>query len=139
MDLKQLDVNQAANKGAVLELRNPYDGEILTYDKEGEQVPMFLRVLGKDSDAYRQGFRKLVNKRMRKAKRSGGAAKLEEIEKDTLRQLAACVVGGKIFIDGREVEVDESVAYELMDQDGYAWIREQVEEFQGDRSNFLHG
>lgn len=140
MDLKQLNVAEAANKGATIELVSPYDGEKLTYEGEkGEERVMHLTVVGRDSDAYRKGFRQLVERRMKRQQKRGAAAtmSLDEIEQETADALAACVTGGKVFLDGKEVSVTQDVARTLFSEPGYVWIRNQVEAFMEDRANFL--
>ena len=63
MDLSKLNVVEKANAGTILELVNPFDGVLLT--DEGEKVgdpknikPFYLRLLGSDSDIYRNAIKR---------------------------------------------------------------------------------
>lgn len=60
----------------------------------------------------------------------------EEIEESALRQLSICTVSWKgVKLDGQELECNPDNAYMLYSR--LPWLKEQVDEFVGDRANFL--
>lgn len=134
MDLGNLDFSRTAEEGSWLAIEHPVTGEPLTTD--GKPVRMLL--LGRDSAAYRKAAHKAQDARLRNAGRSGGLRNLssESLEREGMRVLAACVVRWEgIVVDGEPLEFSPAAALELFDR--FDWIRQQVDSFIEDRSNFL--
>lgn len=131
MDLSTLNVAAAADRGADLHLAHPSTGEPL-YTEDGK--PVTIRLLGADSHEYRQRIRRLANQNLNKKKRE--RQNLEQIEEQAAELLAAITVGwSNIVLEGETVECNVDNAKSLYLD--YAWIREQVDEFVGERANFL--
>ena len=86
-NLNSLNVVEKANEGTVLELINPFNGEPLT--DEGEKIadkknikPLYLRLLGSDSDTYRNAIK-------RRFENSQGKNKSKKIDLDDAQLKAA--------------------------------------------------
>lgn len=129
MDLGQLDTVKASNSGAVMQVRHPTTGAVI----DGVTVTL----LGIDSDAYREREAITADKRLQKIlKRSGNKLSTSEMREDTLNMLVACTVGWEgVVLDGAPLPFNPANARKLYQR--VPWLREQVEEFVGDRANFL--
>ena len=135
MDLKLLNtVHDLAERMDVLHLAT---GEQLKYGKKGEEKTMHLMMVGVDSPTAKKAQHKLMNKRIQKQSRMGGRNTVtsELMELMAVERIASCVVGGAVFLDGKEIEMTPTTAMELFQ--GYPWVYEQADAFVGDRSNFL--
>lgn len=135
MDLKNLDVVSAASAATRMDLRHPVTGKPLTYGPQDENT-MYLLVIGRDSEAYRDNLRLILDKHSRRQKARTSPLSAAEAEQEGRELLAGTVTGGKVFMGGDELDVTQAVALELMAQ---PWIFEQVSSFIEDRSNFLLG
>jgi hypothetical protein len=124
-DLSQLDTAKASDEGAELELRHPKTGEVL-----GGPV---IILAGPDSEIVRGAQRKLTNKRL-KGRRTKVDA--EMIEDEQLEVLALSTLGWRdIACDGAVLPCSKENAKMLYGR--FPWIREQVDEFVGERGNFI--
>lgn len=128
LDLAALDIEKGAETGARLELMHP---------TTNAPTGAWITLLGADSEAYRERQRALQRKRFdRMAKQRRMAISPEELEAEGLDLLVASTTGwGGLEQAGVPIPFSPGAAREL-----YAkrrWIREQVEEFIGDRANFL--
>lgn len=133
-DLTQFDVKKAASTGSDMELLNPIEDEVMVQENG---APVTIRLLGADSAEFRNKQREQSNKRItqmaRSRKRTLDVSLSEEDECDLL---AACTVGWSgIIVDDKEVEFSKENAYDLYMR--FPWIREQVNAYMGDRSNFF--
>lgn len=127
-DLSSLDSAKAAEKGFELVLRNP---------KTDAELPGRIKLLGADSEVYRERARDFARAR---AARLNKLRKLsitpEELEAEGIELLVAVTVGWSgITRDGEEFVYSPDNARELYRK--YPWIREQVDAAVGDRANFL--
>lgn len=134
-DLSHIDTVVASNKGAEFELVHP-----ITQAKMG----MFISVVGKDSDIFREFQRTAFNRYMREeamAKKRGKDAKVrsaEELEDDSLTLLVSCTTGWRnIVVDGKEVPYSDEEVGKLYKK--YPWVRDQVNEAIGDLELFMKG
>ena len=131
MDLKLIKTLEEPTR---LDIRHPATGELLKYGKDDSKT-MHLLVFGRDSDTYRKHQRKLLDKRLKEQQKfrqiKMTAAQLED---EGIEQLAIVTVGGAVFLDGKEVAIDQNNAAELYRE--YPWIREQVDAWVEDRGNF---
>lgn len=129
MDLKTLDVSEAASRGADLTLRNPATGENLS-GEDGK--PITITLLGSDSGEYRKKLRSTANQRIATRKKQT----VEQLEQEGVGLLAAVTTGWhNIIVNGETLQFSKEKAAELYTQ--YPWIREQVDEFVNERANFL--
>lgn len=134
MDLSQFDTEKAAEQGALCHLVNPATNEKLYQD---DKSPVGIQVHGSDSSKYRKAQRTLNNKRLENQfKKRSQKITMEQLEEDSLELLVAVTVGWQgIVVDGEPLEFSEKNCRELYTR--FTWIREQVDEFVTDRSNFL--
>jgi hypothetical protein len=151
IDIAALDTSTASDKGAEIELTHP---------TTQEPIGLFVTVLGKHSQVFRDIIRERVNTRLREealAERRGKRIKpptAEEVETKAVELLVACTTGwrsqlrdektGKL-IEGTESpnwtlgneELPYSVANAIRVYTGILWIREQVDNAIGDLENFI--
>ena len=128
MDLSNFDLGTKADAGAWLTLRHP---------STGEDLPIRIRLVGKDSQIWRQGERSFSDRRLEQAQKAG---KLKittlQIEERGLRLLAAAT------LEWEGIELDRAPVPCTMEQalrvyERFNWIAEQADEFVADRANFL--
>lgn len=104
-------------------------------DAKGE--PAWIELYSSDSAISRRHRRALQQRSLNTRGRSKVTP--EEIEEDALDLLAALTSGWRLLnFDGSPLEVEFSIANarELYAHPGMNWLREQVDEFAGDRANF---
>lgn len=127
-DLSKLDTSEAAETGAVLDVLHPT-----------ENTPLGIKITlaGADSDIYRKTINKSVNKRVQRMKPGQSMPfTAEEQEESGITLLAACTLSWEgVLVDGQELPCDKENAKALYRR--FPWIREQVDQFIGDRANFL--
>lgn len=128
MDLAQLDLTAAANAGAWVDMLHPVTGNALG---------IRIKVLGKDSDA----FRELEEKHQREAIE---AAKLRKRPADPIAaakehgeaMLVACTVAWEgVELDGVALECTPANVKAVYHR--FGWLRDQVDLAIGSRANFL--
>jgi hypothetical protein len=128
IDLGSLDTCEASEMGAVLEVMHPTDN-----------TPLGIKITlaGADSDVYRKTVNKSVNKRVQRMKPGQSLPfTAEEQEENGLALLAACTLAWDgVVVDGEALPCSKENAKELYRR--FPWLREQVDMFIGDRSNFL--
>ena len=131
MDLSELDSVKACNDGADLNLYHP---------GTGEPLDIIIRCAGPDSDAFNRANRKMQDKRLHQSMK-GGKRRMssEDLDEDTIELLAACTLSWNehMVVDGERVEFSLDNARMIYRR--FPWIREQVNRFVGDRSNFFRG
>lgn len=134
IDLADLDMAGPSEKGAVMEVRHPATGETLRHD---DGRPQTITVLGRDSEKFLALARKQNDRRLQQSMRTRMPAGSAAVEKDDIELLVAATVDWDIYLGGAKPESNEKNF-----RDAYArfrWLREQVDEFAGNRSNFLKG
>ena len=124
MDLSSLE---PAADGATMPVRHPATGAVI----EG----MSITFLGMDSEIAIRQQRAATNKRLRQ-----GVHKMkwtaEELDEDGLQMLAALTVRWEeVELDGAELPCNRENAAKLYKR--FRWLREQADEFVGERANFL--
>jgi len=133
MDLSTLD----AATEAAMQLRHPGTNVVL---KQDDGRPITITLAGVDSERYRKAQRALTNQRLKMGGRRGGAGTLtaEELESAGLETLVACTVAWDgIILDGQALECNPANARTLYAR--LPWVRDQADEFMGERANFLTG
>lgn len=129
MDLADLDLTAAADKGAALTLRHPVTDEDLTDDKGN---PMRITVLGADSGE----FKRIIADLSRKAQGRKKTPTLAEQERQTVDMLARVTTGWDgIIWEGKALPFTADACRMLYTE--RPWIRRQVDEFIADTSNFF--
>ena len=127
MDISKLNFSEA--QAARMPLLHPVEGTPLKHKDE----EMYIDLYGSDSDLYRKTMRQYGNKQLNtKANKKKTIEELEEVSTTLLSKVTA---DWRIYIDGSWLEFSPQAAKALYED--YNWIKEQVDEFVNDRSNFL--
>jgi uncharacterized protein YbcI len=123
-DLAALDTGKSAEEGVWMELEHP---------ATNEPLGMKLKVLGVDSEQYQKALRKQQDRRLKRGMRK---VKSAELENEGIELLAQCVTEWEGFTyNKKELECNlENVRWFLKT---YKWAKDQIDDFIGDRSNFL--
>lgn len=130
MDLASLDTAEAANQGAVLELRGPDGSPILQDDKS----PVTITLLGDDSDILTKVNNRHANQYLRGGP-GGSTITAEMTRANEINKFAAATVGWSgIEVDGEVLKHTDENAKALYRR--FGWIRDQVRVFIADRANF---
>lgn len=124
IDLATLDTSKAQDEGIEVTILHP---------KTEEPLGITIRVAGVDSDRAKRARREILDRRIRKRKRSFTA---KEIEDDELQQLAAQTISWTgVVIDGKEIELTPDSAAALYRR--FPFIKRQVDVEAGDIAGFL--
>lgn len=138
LDLASLDTVAACDAGAEIELRHP------TTD---EPLDIFISVLGRDSQVFKDYTRQSINARLRKEAmnrkrgRDPEVTTVEAAEEDSTAALVACSIGWRtgdvktLLFRGQELPFNSTNA--LLVYNALPWIKRQVDEGIGDLANFL--
>lgn len=134
-DLDAIDTKTLADEGVLMTVKKVGSSDPLIA-RNGQ--PVKLRILGPDSDRYREISRRQIQKRLRRYE--GGKQQeidIEEAESDALDILVGCTVGWENFFtpEGNEIQFSESAARILYAK--YPVLREQVDQFASSRQNFM--
>lgn len=137
MNLNQYKLAERAEVGADVAIVDPYSNEPLKQD-DGSAV--VIRVLGKDSAAFRKKEHELTarssNRYIRRKGKDVTADDLDVAERDKSELLAAITTGWSgIDLGNGPVEFSQNAARDLYNE--HTWIRDQVDIFVGDRANFF--
>jgi hypothetical protein len=137
-DLDAFDVLEKANAGIEIELKTD----------DGKATNLFVRVLGKDADTFREISFAQQTKRMSNMASNGGkfAFDAAEADEEALDLLAACVTSwsvgkepwlGYVLRKGEQVPCTKAQVKKLLRS--YPGFREQVDVAIGNRANFMKG
>jgi hypothetical protein len=139
VDLSTLDTTTACNSGAQIELRHP-----------ATNVPLgiFIGVLGRDSDVFKEYIRTSINSQLRKeamAKKRGrdvDVATMEQREVESIELLVTCTTGWNSGDDNPTITMEgEALPFNISNAKRVytkmSWIRDQVNQGIGDLENFL--
>lgn len=133
LDLASLDFAEA-DQGALLEVRHPATNEILRWD---DGSPYTIKVVGRDSDRFLSLVRKQSDKRIQMTLRTRQPVLSASVEKDDIELLVNATLDMNINYKGEKTKSDEKTYREVYTK--LRWLREQVDEFIGNRANFLKG
>lgn len=149
IDLADLDTSKASDKGAEIELNHP-----------STEAPLgiFITVLGKDSEVFREHGKNRYNEDVRReaaASRRGKSVPpytAEELEEKAIETLVLCSLGWRTEVKGEGKSPvsepclfykGEKLAFNVPNcKRVYAenlWIRRQVDDAIGDLENFMKG
>jgi hypothetical protein len=143
MDLESLDVVSGANAGFDLQLTHPVSGNLL---------PLFVRILGADSDEYKKVDEEQNKKRLDNLWKGGQFRPLAQTpahidEQNIARLVAITRDWWEVLPDGtkrhtfelnKELIACSPPAVALMYK-GHPWMREQIFIAVHDRANFIKG
>jgi len=104
-----------------------------------EETDAKIHLAGADSEAFRKVERRIKNSRfskLLKGNKNKPNITAEELEENSLDLLVAVTLGWEnVLSNGQPLEFNEANVRTLYED--CAWLREQVDEFIGDRTNFL--
>lgn len=128
-DLNELNV-EAADEGVWMQLEHPADGTPLEND-QGQA--MRIKLAGRDSERFKRIQRRLGDRRLSGKKKN---LSFREAESEALNLLANCTLDWEGIQENDEpVEFTDENVKRLYQK--YPWIKDQVDEFITDRTNFL--
>lgn len=126
MDLSNLKASQDAQ---VLTLLHPSTGAILEQDGK----PFTISLLSADTNSYKSEF----NKIMKAARDAKGEQTARDAEEKACDMLAKVTVDCNLVMDGKKLKFSVPAIKDLYFNPEFTWVREQVEAFIRDRSNFI--
>jgi hypothetical protein len=128
MDLSTLDMAKFADEGSILEVLHPATLDVQYY--EGE--PVSIKLLGQDSNAFRQ----FVQRRARNAMNKRQKLDIDKLSSDAAELYATLTIGWHGITEGNQpVECTFDNAKRIYEKHG--WLRQQIDEFVSDRANFF--
>ena len=123
-DLAKLDTAKVAEEGAELRVAHP---------TTGEDLGIKITLIGTDSKTFRDISKSRATASLKKKTRE---IDLDQNESDAVELLAKCTKSWSgITENGKEVAFSYDNAVKLYTK--YLWLREQIDRFMADRSNFL--
>ena len=123
-DLAKLDTAKVAEEGAELRVAHP---------TTGEDLGIKITLIGTDSKTFRDISKIRATMALKKKTRE---IDLDQNEQDSIELLARCTKGWSgITENGKDIQFNHENAVELYTK--YLWLREQIDRFMADRSNFL--
>ena len=103
---------------------------------EDTETDFKIKLAGLDSYIYRNWIKTSLNKRLAKKKKRDFS--FEESERSSVELLAALTLGWEgLELNGEDVPFSYEAALGLYSDPNNKWLREQVDEFVNDRSNFF--
>lgn len=133
MDIGKINLAERSEQGADLELEDPITGE---KGKQADGSPVTIRVMGMDSAAFRNKHREIQSRRMAKIARGKKPDYAGNSDDEAAELLVACTIGWNgIEVNGEVLAFTPKAARDLYLD--HHWIREQVDQFIGDRANFF--
>ena len=124
MDLSNFDTVKGSDEGAVLYVRHPVTNE---------KTDAWIKMAGPDSKLAKQ--RRAQVQRLLRGKRNVSDIDIDTLEKEALETRVALTLDwGNIEDEGKLAFNEKNVRKVYAE---YPWVAEQVDEFQGDRSNFF--
>lgn len=138
-DLNKFDTTAGAAQGAFLHLESP-DGELLYVEDGGEKKAVGFMCIGSDAPAFQKAQHKLQDRRTDNMRIKGGKIKglsAAQSEADATALLAMTITEYVNLpqVDGEVLTCSRENSEMLLER--FPWMREQVDEFTSDRSNFL--
>ena len=127
IDLAKLDTNKASDEGVWCQIENP---------ATGDSTGIRIKVLGMDSKVYLDQTRKVQDRNLKKGFRGMKTLKSETLDNNKIDLICACTVAWEnVKYNGEDLICDAENKRWLYKT--YRWIFDQVDEFIGDRGNFL--
>lgn len=144
MSLTSLNTASTANAGVVMPVLHPTDRVPLFYGEGDNRKPVTITLLGRDSEQFIRAER-ASRKQVREALVRRQPYSPADEDRAADQALAACTVAWDGipagWLDGStdETPVEHSAAsaLKLYGNSGVRWLRDQVDEFIGERANFL--
>lgn len=130
-DLSGLDASTSGEKPVFLQLRHPANDELMA---TSSGKPIGLLLFGRDSAAWKKHQRGITQRLLGRRTMKQSA---EEIEENALSQTVALTAGWPVpfQVNGERLTYSPANARKLYQT--FPWVKEQADEFIGDRANFL--
>lgn len=135
MDLANFDTTKPEQTGT-LELKHPGTGVVLKDEKTDK--PITITLLGLDHPSVQKERKRVMDKRLGSAVGKGGKVRIsaDELDEDGMNLLVKCTTSWEgIVFNGQALECTPDNVRMLYTK--VPAIREQVDEFVNERSNFL--
>lgn len=126
-DLAKLDTSKAAEEGVWLDIENP---------SNGDSTGIRIKVLGMDSKTYQDFSRKIQDRNLKKGFRGMKHLKAETMDNNKIDLISACTVAWE-NVQYEEENLECNTKNKKWLYNKFRWIFDQVDEFIGDRGNFL--
>ena len=136
MDLANLGTSQESKSLVLLHPKTDLPLKIGDAPKEGEKdtrKSFTIDLLSADTNSYKSEFSKL----MKIAREAKGEQTAREAEEKACAMLAKITTGCNMIFNGKPFKFSTDAMKDLYFDPKYTWIREQVEKFIRDRSNFI--
>lgn len=134
-NLEDFDTTQLSEEGVDMELLDP-NGDPIFQDEE-KTKPVTIRVLGRDSEQFMRTQRRQIERRLQRQRgQRMRQIPIEELVEEQSELLAAVTVNWS-GIEEKSASVPFNPANVRRIYKNYPWIREQVDNFIGDRANFM--
>lgn len=128
MDLNKLDLTKASNEGTWYTLKHPVSNE---------DLPMKIKIIGKDSDKFvklSEDFRRSTLEDMKANKTTEQRIQTSKEYGDSL--LIACTIEWQgIELDGKKLDCTSDNVKLVYQR--FGWIKEQIDTAIADRANFI--
>lgn len=109
----------------------------IVHPKTGENMNMVITLASPDSEKYRKLSMAMRNKNLQYATKNRGMASAERLDEDALNLLVGATLAWKgVSENGELLECNPQNVRRVYSD--FAWIREQVDTFLGDRKNFFN-
>lgn len=131
-DMAAFDTIKAAERGSVMEVRKPdKSGDVF---RHADGRPFTITVLGKDSETFKSAARAQSDRRIAQNMRTRQPVLTAVIERDDIELLVAVTVDWDIILDGKKPPANSKEYRAAFTR--YPWLKEQLDEWVGLRSNF---
>jgi hypothetical protein len=129
-----MDLEVSADEGALMEVRHPTTGEVLRHD---DGSAFTIKLIGRDSEKFIAVARSQADRRLQQTMRTRAPVLSKVADADEIELLVSATVEWDIILGGKK---PESTANNYRDAyKRFRWLREQVDEFVGNRGNFMKG
>lgn len=133
MDIANLDTMSAAEAGAKMTVRHPVTDEPLLDDGGNE---MWILVAGRDAMRVKRAENAAANAALANMQKGRGKGLTVEVsQRNIMEILVAATLDWSIILDKQTPECTPEKVREVYGR--FPWLRDQVDEFCADRSNFV--
>lgn len=131
--LEDVDITEVSNEGVKMEIRHPATDEILR-DHEGK--PMWILAQGRYSKTFQQTARDAMDRRLNKRGSRATKTTSAQLDAENTEAIARCVKDWHVVVGGQVVPYSFENVYEILADEKFAWLRDQLDEFISDDGNF---
>lgn len=114
---------------------------------DGSKTGVVLHLIGTDHDAFKKVDRAATVRQLKKLADKKGNINFnannidfDEQDEDKIKRLAACVVDWEgMKEDGKPLKCTPAKVLEFLSSDDVEWVCDFIEDFVGERANFIKG